>query len=171
PTTYVPLLRQFLEQFATVLEREQIDPTKLRKDSELLLKRFSSQRGMLEYDGLQDFIAAEVKKDRAQASDSGRSLKADSVIAERLKALRRKFKFKFGVAFDATGKQRRGKDWRTDYVVLDLTVKPPSKKGEIPDDLYRAAIEIFRRAEEMLQRSRTFFILRIVPDLKKQAWS
>jgi hypothetical protein len=168
---YVPLLRQFLQQVGIVLEREQIDPTKLRKDSELLLKRFASKRGMLEYDDLDDFIAAETKKEGDKASDSGKALKADSLINERLKALRRKYKLKFGVAFDATAKQRRDKGWLTDYAVIDFTVALPSKKGVIPDDLYRAAIEIFRHAEKILKRNRTFFLFRIVPNLKKQAWS
>jgi hypothetical protein len=126
---------------------------------------------MLEYDDLNDFIAAETKKDRDKASDSGRLLKADSVIGERLKNLRHKYKLKFGVAFDATGKQRRAKGWLANYVVLDLTLALPSKKSEIPDDLYQDAMEIFRRAETILDRSRTFFVLRIVPRLKKQAWS
>jgi hypothetical protein len=169
--TYVPLLRQFLEQFALVLQSEQIDPTKLRKDSELLLKRFASQRGMLEYDDLEDFIAAEAKRDRDQASDSGRMLKADSVIGDRLKNLRRKYMLKLGVAFDATGKQRRAKGWLSNYAVVDLTVALPLKKAEIPDDLYRDAFEIFRHAEKALDRNRTFFVLRTVPHLKKQAWS
>jgi len=169
--TYVPLLRQFLEQLVIVLEREQIDPAKLRKDSELLLKRFASQRGMLEYYNLEESMAAEAKKDRDKASNSARLLKADSVIGHRLKRLRRKYKLKFGVAFDATAKECRGKGWLTDYVVIDLTVALPSKKGVIPDDLYQDAIEIFRRAEAILHRSRTFFVLRIVPNLKKQASS
>ena len=63
----MPLLRQFLEQLAIVLEREQLDATKLRKDSRFILNRFASQRGMLEYDDLDDFIAAEAKKDREKA--------------------------------------------------------------------------------------------------------
>jgi hypothetical protein len=171
PKAYVPLLRQFLAQLAILLEREQIDATKLRKDSPLLLKRFASQRGMLEYDDLQDFIAAEAKKERDQASDCGRSLKADTIISERLRNLRRKYELKFGVAFDATAKQRRGTGWRTDYAVVDLTVVLPSKKGEIPDDLHQEAMQIFRRAEAILDRNRTFFFLRIVPRLKKEAWS
>jgi hypothetical protein len=44
PKTYVPLLRQVLDQLAIVPEREEIDATKLRKDSELLLKRFASKQ-------------------------------------------------------------------------------------------------------------------------------
>jgi hypothetical protein len=44
---YVPLMRQLLEQFALVLERERIDASRIRKDSEPLLKRFASQTGML----------------------------------------------------------------------------------------------------------------------------
>lgn len=108
---------------------------------------------------------------RDRTSDSARLLKADSIIGERLKDLRHKYKLKFGVAFDATRKQCRGTDWLTDYVVLDLTAALPSKKGEIPPDFYRDAIAIFRHAEMNLNRNRTFFILRIVPDLKKQKWS
>jgi len=171
PKAYVPLLRQFLNQLAIVLEREQVDATKLRKDSELLLQRFASQRGMLERDDLEDFMAAELKKDRNRAMESNRLLKADSDIGGRLKNLRRKYQLKFGVAFDAAGKQRRGKDWLSDYVVVDLTVALRSKKGEIPDDLYRNAIEIFKHAEKILKRSRTFFCFRMAPDLKGQAWS
>jgi hypothetical protein len=168
---YVPLLRQFLAELVSLLQREQIDATKLRKDSGLLLKRFTSQRGMLEYDDLDDYIAAAEKKDRDKARDSGRLLKADTIIGEHLKNLRRKYKLKFAVAFDATGKQRRRKGWLTDYAVVDLTMALPSKKDVIPDELYHGALEIFTQAENILKRSRTFFVLRLTPHLKKPPWS
>src|SRR5262249_50028011 len=148
-----------------------IDATKLRKDSPLLLKRFASQRGMLAYDDLPDFIAAEAKKERDKASDTGRSLKADTLICQRLKDLRRNYKIRFRVAFDATSKQSRRTGWRTNYAVVDLTVALPSKKGQIPDDLYRDAIEVFQRSNAILDRNRAFFLLRIVPRLKKEAWT
>jgi len=105
------------------------------------------------------------------ASNSSKLLKEDGAITERLKNLHRKYKLKFGAAFDAAAKQRQDKGWLTDYVVIDLTAALPSKKSEIPGDLYQDALEIFRRAEKILRRSRAFFMLRLVPDLKKQKWS
>src|ERR1051325_11134569 len=98
----------------------------------------------------------EEKKNRNKASS--KSFKADSVIHQRLKDLRRKYKIKFGVAFDATRTQQRDKGWLADYIVLDLTVALPSKEGNIPDDFYRGVIEIFRRAEMILNRDRTLFL-------------
>jgi len=108
---------------------------------------------------------------RDKASDSGKLLKADSSIGKHLENLRRKYDLKLGVAFDATRRQQQAKGWLADYIVLDLTAALPSKEGNIPDDFYRDAIEIFRRVEMILNRNRTFFILRIVPGLKKQKWS
>ncbi|NOS71002.1 MAG: hypothetical protein HOP33_13855 [Verrucomicrobia bacterium] len=168
---YVPLMRQFLEQIVLILEREGMDAKRIKDETELLLKEFTKQRGMFEYDDLDDYIEAEEKKERDRAKDSAKSLKDDPDIAARLKNLRRKYELKFGVAFDATAKQRRGKGWMTDYVVVDLTVAMPSKNGKIPDDVYRDATEVFKLAEKTLNRSRAYFCLRFVPDLKRRPWS
>jgi len=181
PKAYVPLMRQFLDQLVIVLERDGIDASKIKKDSPLLLKRFAAQPGMLEAPDFdfRDSTARRVyaravkaeKKARGRAKVSAKSLKTQKAIQSRLKNLRRKYALKFGVVFDATGRQRRSKGWLADYAVVDLTVVLPSKKAVIPDDLYAEAIEIFRHAEKTLKRSRTFFCLRIVPALNKPKWS
>src|SRR4051812_4041977 len=103
--------------------------------------------------------------------DSTRLLNADPDIALRLKQLRREYKLNFSIPFDAT-EQHRDKSCRSDYAVVDISIALPSKQGDIPDALCREAIDIFRRAQKLLQRSKTFFLLRIVPSLKKQPrWS
>ena len=171
---YVPLMRQFLAQFVLVLEREGIDASKVKKDSPLLLKQFARQTGMLERNAISEYLEeqeAQAKKEHAQAKDSASFLKTQSEIVNRLKNLRRKYKLKFSVAFDAKGKGNRSTGWQADYAVVDLTVAGTWKNGTIPDNLYENAIEIFRHAEKTLQRSRTFFVLRLVPRLNKYPWS
>src|ERR1043166_8056280 len=98
---YVPLMRRFLEQLVIVLAREQIDPSKIQKDSKRLLQRFASQPGMIE-ESLELSMETEKKAEKKQAATVGNSLNADKAIGRRLKQLRRKCKLRFGIAFDAT---------------------------------------------------------------------
>jgi hypothetical protein len=49
PKAYVPMLRDFLEQLAAILTREQIDASKIETGTELLLRDFASRPRMIEY--------------------------------------------------------------------------------------------------------------------------
>jgi hypothetical protein len=47
PKAYVPVLRQFLKSFVIVLKGEQLDTSGIERETEALLKRFKSKKGML----------------------------------------------------------------------------------------------------------------------------
>jgi hypothetical protein len=48
--SYVPMLRHYLEGIIAILTQEQVDASQIQKALPVLLKRFASRPGMLEYD-------------------------------------------------------------------------------------------------------------------------